>query len=169
MNELNKIRTIFITVFTVIWAKLGILAIPWMLLLILNIMDYATGISAAPYRLPEDSKPVKSYKSVRGIQKKVCMHLLVVIGCFIDWIIKASLMEVISDFKYPPIFAIAIALWLTFNEIISILENMEDIGTPIPPFLKPIIKMMRKQVDDRMNQIKIQADAGEVANDEIRD
>lgn len=112
MNELSKIRTIFIAVFTVVWAKLGILAIPWMLLLMLNLMDYITGISAAPYRLPEDSKPVKSYKSVRGIQKKVCMHLLVVIGCFIDWIVKASLLEVVSDIKYPPIFAIAIALWL---------------------------------------------------------
>lgn len=168
MNELSKTRTIFIAVFTLIWGKLGILAIPWLLLLILNLIDYGTGIAAAPYRLPGDAKPVKSYKSVRGIQKKVCMHLLVVIGCFIDWIIKASLMEVVDGINYPPIFAVAIALWLTFNEIVSILENMEDIGAQIPPFLKPIVKMMRKQVNDRMDQI-MQADTiTEEETDEIR-
>ena len=55
--------------------------------------------------------------------------------------------------EYPPVFAIAIALWLTFNEIISVLENMEDIGTPIPPFLKPVMKMMREKVNDHMEQL----------------
>lgn len=153
MNELGKVKAFFIMVGTAIWAKLGVLAIPWIMLLLLNLIDYVTGIEAAPYRDPEDKKPVKSYKSIRGIQKKVCMHGLVVIGCLIDWLIKASIVNAGWGIQYPQVFAIAIALWLTFNEIISILENMEDIGTPIPPFLKPIMKMMRTKVNDHMEQL----------------
>lgn len=147
MNNMNKTRTYFITIFTAIWSALGILAIPWSVLLFLNVLDYATGIAAAPYRADEgDQKPVKSYKSIRGIYKKVCMHLLVVIGCVIDITIRTS----IPQTQWPTIFAIVIAMWLTFNEILSILENMEDIGAPIPPFLKPIMTMMRKQVENKM-------------------
>lgn len=153
MNELGKLKAFFIMVGTAIWAKLGVLAIPWLLLLLLNIMDYITGIQAAKYRNLEDDKPVKSYISVRGIQKKVCMHGLVIIGCLVDWLIKSSIINAGWGIQYPPVFAIAIALWLTFNEIISVLENMEDIGTPIPPFLKPIMKMMREKVNNQMEQL----------------
>ncbi len=153
MNELGKIRLLFIAFFTAIWAKLGVLAIPWLLLLVLNIIDYATGIAAAPYRDPEDERPVKSYKSIRGIQKKVCMHLLVVLGYVIDTLIKTSLANAGWGIAYPPIFAIAISLWESFNEDISILENISDVGTPIPPFLMPILKMMQKKVNEKMEQI----------------
>lgn len=153
MNELGKAKAFFIMVGTAIWARLGVLAIPWLVLLLLNLIDYATGIEAAAYRNPEDKKPVKSRIALRGIQKKVCMHGLVVIGRLIDWIIKASIVNAGWGIPYPPVFAITIALWLTFNEIISILENMEDIGTPIPPFLKPIMKMMRTKVNDHMEQL----------------
>ena len=153
MNELGKVKAFFIMVGTAIWARLGVLAIPWLMLLLLNLIDYASGISAAKYRNPTDKKPVKSCIALRGIQKKVCMHVLVVIGCLIDWLIKSSIANAGWGITYPPVFAIAIALWLTFNEIISVLENMEDIGTPIPPFLKPIMKMMREKVNDHMEQL----------------
>lgn len=150
MNELAKSRTIFVSVLGAIWSYIGIVAIPWGVLLVLNIIDYWTGISAAPYRNPEDIHPVKSYKSIHGIQKKVCMHLLIVIGWIIDFVIKTSIEQAWTPINYPPIFAIVIALWLTFNEIISILENMEDIGAPIPPFLLPIMKKMRRTVEDKV-------------------
>ena len=121
----------------------------------LNILDYSTGIAAAPYRADEgDEKPVKSYKSIRGIYKKVCMHLLIVIGWIIDMIMKLSIAETGIALDYPPVFAIVIAIWLTFNEIISILENMEDIGAPIPPFLKPLMMAMRKRVEDKGGEHK---------------
>lgn len=149
MNEITKIRTIFISVLGVIWSYIGVVAIPWVVLLVLNLIDYWTGISAAPYREPNDEHPVKSYKSIHGIQKKVCMHLLIIIGWIIDFIIKTSIAQAGMIINYPPIFAIVIALWLTFNEIISILENMEDIGAPIPPFLLPILKKMRRTVEEK--------------------
>ena len=152
MNEMNKCRTIFVSVLGAIWSYMGIVAIPWALLLLLNIIDYWTGISAAPYRAPDDAHPVKSYKSIHGIQKKVCMHLLIVIGWIVDLVIKTSIAQAGIPVNYPPVFAIVIALWLTFNEIISVLENMEDIGAPIPPFLLPIMKKMRQTVESKVEK-----------------
>ena len=35
------------------------------------------------------------------------------------------------------------------NEIISILENLVDIGVDLPPFLMPVVKYIKKQVEDK--------------------
>ena len=42
-----------------------------------------------------------------------------------------------------------VAIWLICNEIISILENISDIGVNLPPFLKPLIKNIQEQVEDK--------------------
>lgn len=34
------------------------------------------------------------------------------------------------------------------NEIISILENIKDIGAPVPPFLLPLLKNLKSQVEE---------------------
>lgn len=35
------------------------------------------------------------------------------------------------------------------NEIISILENINDIGVTLPPFLQPIVKNLKSQVEQK--------------------
>ena len=145
---MTKIKTGFISIFTLIWSYLGIVAVPWLALLFLNIIDYITGIMAAPSRNPDDERPVKSYLSLKGIQKKIMLHLLVIVGLIIDEVIRRTV-GTAMPIKYPPIFGIAIALWLTFNEVISILENMEDAEVSIPPFLHPIMSMMKKEIEEK--------------------
>lgn len=146
MNSMEKIKAIFVTVFGTIFSWLGILAIPVIILLGLNIADYVTGIAAAPYRDVSDERPVKSYKSIRGIQKKVCMYLLILVGWIVDTMLCTTLKQAGFTFSWPNIFATVITCWLIFNEIISLLENIDDIGTPIPPFLMPIMKMIRQKI-----------------------
>lgn len=143
---MEKIKAIFVTVFGTIFSWLGILAIPVIILLGLNIADYVTGIAAAPYRDVSDERPVKSYKSIRGIQKKVCMYLLILVGWIVDTMLCTTLKQAGFTFSWPNIFATVITCWLIFNEIISLLENIDDIGTPIPPFLMPIMKMIRQKI-----------------------
>ena len=43
--------------------------------------------------------------------------------------------------------ACVVAIWLVCNEIISILENIDDIGVSLPPFLKKIVKNLKHQVE----------------------
>ena len=71
----NYIKAFFIGVFALISSMLGVLTIPVILMVACNVLDYATGLMASTYR----SQDINSYKSIRGIMKKVCMWLLVVV------------------------------------------------------------------------------------------
>ena len=43
--------------------------------------------------------------------------------------------------------AIIVAVWLMCNEIISILENMIDIGVKLPPFLMRLAERIKGEVE----------------------
>ncbi len=50
----------------------------------------------------------------------------------------------------PPVHflvACVVAVWIICNELISILENMVDIGVKLPPFLMPIVRMLKDQAE----------------------
>lgn len=147
MELMNKVKMAGTAVISIIFSWLGVLAVPVFILLGCNICDYWTGISAAGYRDPEDERPVKSYKSIRGITKKVCMYILVLIGGFMDILIDTTLARFITV-SLPPVFAITVTCWLIFNEIISILENMDDMGVAVPPFLLPVMRKMKSQIEE---------------------
>ena len=42
-----------------------------------------------------------------------------------------------------------VAIWIICNEIISILENIKDMGVAIPAFLLPIVEHVKSQVEDK--------------------
>lgn len=142
---LNKIKAGFITFFSALAGWLGILAIPVFALVLCNVTDYFTGLVAAKYRNEE----LSSYKGFRGIAKKICMWLLVAVGALIDWLIIYAGNTVGITIPVSFLIACIVAIWLIANEIISILENMVDIGAPIPPFLMPLVKNIKKQVEDK--------------------
>ena len=145
---MDKLKATFIAVFTALSAWLGILAVPVLTLVTLNVIDYGTGLAAAKYR---DQK-ISSYKGFRGIVKKICMWLLVGIGAIIDMLITygAEHAGIVLPFGYAV--ASLVAVWLICNEIISILENMADIGVDYPAFLKRIVDNVRDQVESKAAQ-----------------
>lgn len=151
---MKQIKAIFITVFSAIGSFLGVLAIPVVILIMCNIMDYITGIAAGPSR----GQKIDSYKSFKGIWKKVCMWLLIVIGALIDWLLISTGQTLGIQIPFNFIISIVVAVWLVFNEIISILENMVDIGINLPPFLMPLVKNLKKQVEDK---VKIEEEKNE--------
>ena len=142
---MNKVKAIFIAFFTALAGWLGILAIPVLILVLCNLIDYVTGLVASKYR---DQK-INSYKSFRGIVKKICMWLLVAVGALFDWLIIYAGETVGVSIPVAFLIACVVAIWLITNEFISILENMKDIGVPIPPFLQPLVKNVQKQVEDK--------------------
>lgn len=140
-----KFKSIFAAVTGALASCLGILYIPVMMLIAANIVDYATGLCAAKYRCEE----IKSYKSVRGIIKKVCMWLLVAVGAMTDWLLKFAAENAGITIKLHFVAASVVAVWLIANEIISILENMRDIGVALPPFLMKLAESVKKQTETK--------------------
>ena len=47
-------------------------------------------------------------------------------------------------------------MWLICNEIISILENIQDMGVNIPAFLQPLVKHIGSQVEEQINIDRIE-------------
>ena len=108
-----------------------------------NVIDYITGLVASKYR----KERMNSYKGIRGIIKKVCMWLLVLIGSWIDMLINYAAAYMDIGIKIPFIVATVVCVWIIVNEIISILENMMDIGVDMPPFLMPLVKRIKSGVE----------------------
>lgn len=140
---MEKGKIIITAVLAAISSFLGVLYIPVMLLVLFNVIDYITGLMAAKNR----GQKISSYVGIHGIAKKVAMYLLVMVS----WGIDVLLIETADmlGIQHPLKFAIAcvVAIWLVLNEALSILENIVDIGAPVPPFLKPIIENLKTKVE----------------------
>ncbi len=145
----NQMKAIIIAAGSTLSSMLGVLYIPVLLMVSCNIIDYATGLMAAPSR----KVGISSYKGMRGICKKVSMWLLVVVGAIVDQLLKyaSETFGIMLPFSF--LIACIVAIWIICNELISILENMVDIGVNIPDFLMPLVKHIRSQIDEMAENV----------------
>lgn len=143
----NTIKTVVTAIGSFLSSILGIMYIPVLLMVLCNVIDYITGLLASTYR----NQQIESYKGIRGITKKVCMWLLVVVGAIIDELIIYAGATI--GYKVPFTFLVAciVAIWIICNEIISILENLKDIGVKIPVFLQPLVENIKSQTENVVN------------------
>ena len=142
---MDKVKAAFVAAFSMIFGWLGILAVPVLILVGLNFTDYITGILASKRR----NELVTSDKGLWGIVKKIGMWILVGLGWAMDVLINYAGQYVGLSIKLPFVVATIVAVWLICNEIISILENLLDIGVAMPPFLMPLARMIKGQVEDK--------------------
>lgn len=147
MEQATYIKAFFTAIFAFISAILGVLAIPVILMVACNVIDYITGLMASPYRMQD----INSYKSIRGIMKKISMWMLVVVGAVIDQLIIYACGTVGYTPTFTFLVACIVAIWIICNEIISILENIKDMGVAVPAFMEPLVKNIKSQVEDKVN------------------
>lgn len=142
MNETTAKLT-----FTGLLAALSVwreaLTIPVILLVLSMLLDYTTGLLAASHR----GNAITSYRSINGIAKKVCSLLLVAVGLILDCLVMYARESFGLPFPWSFILAAVIAVWLTVNEIVSILENVQDIGVHLPSWLLPWVKNLKGKVE----------------------
>ena len=150
MKDISRIKIAFITVFTALNGFLGSLAVPFYILVLTNILDYLTGIGAAVYR----GERVSSETGFHGIAKKVCMWLLVLVGYIVDYIIISMGQTMNIEFGFECLVAAAVVFWLLANELISILENVADIGVPMPSFLLKAVELVKEKAEYTMQTDK---------------
>ena len=143
----NYIKAFFTAIFALISSVLGVLTVPVLLMVACNVLDYATGLMASTYR----SEDINSYKSIRGIMKKVSMWLLVIVGAIIDQLLLYASQTAGITLPFTFLVACIVAIWIICNEIISILENIKDMGVTIPAFLIPLVTHVKSQVEDKVN------------------
>lgn len=127
----------------------NILLIPILVLIAVMLIDYITGLTSA-YRNGE----LKSKTGLIGILKKVSYLVLVAVGGVVDYLICSGLATAGFDFGVTYCCGLIVCVWLIINELISILENLSELGTPIPKFLVNIVHRLKDSVDDDTNYKK---------------
>lgn len=158
MKNIDKITIIKVIATAVggsLSSILGVLYIPVKLLVVCNIADYITGLMAAPSR---DDGKVSSYKSIRGIFKKIAMWILIVVGAVVDELLMYTTSPFGIQGEVSYLIAAAVAVWLSCNELISILENVKDIGIKIPKGLLPLVKNVAKKTEDSITEKAVKGD-----------
>ncbi|MBQ9845787.1 MAG: phage holin family protein [Oscillospiraceae bacterium] len=144
MKAIDRIKVFFVTIFTLVHGWLGVLAVPFIFLVATNIVDYVTGIAAAAKR----GERISSSVGFWGIVKKIFMWLLVFVGYVVDYAIEAISTTMHIDINVGGIVALAVIFWLMVNELISILENIHDVGVPLPPFLVKLVDYIKEKTEE---------------------
>lgn len=145
MNKVNTIKGVFASIMGVLNSIFGILAIPIVLLVTCNIIDYVTGILASKFRGQE----ISSYKGIKGITKKIGMWLLIVVGTIMDELIVYSVAQLGLVMPFTFVISCVVAVWIICNELISILENLKDMEVPLPDFLMKLTKNIKSQIETK--------------------
>ena len=143
----NIIKGVLTTAMATFLAYLGNLAIPIMILAVVMLLDYGTGVAKAWIHGSLSSKI-----GILGILKKVAYLVIVAVGMVIDWIIQAGVDKLHLDFKLEFLFALIVIIWLILNELISILENVAEIGVPVPKWLTKLILKLKDQAEEAIGE-----------------
>ena len=117
--------------------------VPLVVLMLAMTADYLTGMAKAWYR-----SELSSDIGRKGIVKKLGCLMSVCVAAMIDWLIVSGLTQVGINIKISYCVGIAVTIWHIINELISILENLDAIGVPMPKFIKNIIKHLKKHIDE---------------------
>ena len=135
MKDETLFQAMFAGALGALAAYFNILLIPLTVLIAVMIVDYFTGMASA------------KVTGIVGIIKKVGYLALIAVGMVVDYIIGSALINVGVEAQQSYWFGMIITIWLIINELISILENLGEIGVPLPEFLVNAVKSLKNKVD----------------------
>lgn len=117
---------------------LGIIVIPIIVLCAVMILDYITGMISA-----WKARELSSRRGAFGVVKKLCYLIAVCVGIGVDWLIYSGLKSMDVSLGVTVFFGVLVSIWLIITELISILENLQKIGVPLPGFLGKMLKRLK--------------------------
>lgn len=139
-----KIATVAVCSFFL--AKFGALG-PLLLVLTASLLgDYATGLVKAGYQ-----KNINSRIGLWGIIKKLLYLGVVAVAMGVDWLLVFLAGELGLELHVFSLFGVLVAVWLTVNEWISILENITAVigRENMPRFLMPLVHRLKAEVEEK--------------------
>jgi toxin secretion/phage lysis holin len=125
-------------------AYFNVLLVPLTILIVVMIIDYATGMTSA-----WKNGELESKTGLIGILKKVSYLVLVAVGGVVDYLISAGLAAANVEISITYCCGLIVCVWLIINELISILENLSELGTPIPKFLVNVVHRLKNTVENK--------------------
>lgn len=149
MENINRTKAAAVAVCSFLLAKFGALG-PLLLVLTGSLLgDYVTGLVKAGYE-----KNINSRIGLWGIIKKLLYLGVVAVAMGVDWLLVFLAGELGLQLQVFSLFGVLVAVWLTVNEWISILENITAVigRENMPKFLMPIVKRLKNEVEEKAAQ-----------------
>ena len=116
---------------------------PVLVLVVVMLLDYATGMAKA-----WNAGELSSRVGLRGILKKVGYVATVGVAAVVDWLLRYGAGTLGWDWPVEFLFASIVIIWLVINELLSILENVSAIGAPVSGFLQALLKKLKVHTED---------------------
>lgn len=148
MEKSNYIKLVISSIGAFISAKLGILFPVLMILMGCMVADYVTGMIKAKY-----TGQIQSRRGMWGIIKKALYAVVVAVAMVADWVILNVAESLGVVIPVATFFGLLVAIWLIFNELVSILENLIKMDIPLPNFLKRLVSGFKIVVEGQGNKI----------------
>ena len=124
------------------------LIIPVVILFIVMVVDYISGMVRSWV-----NGELSSRVGILGIVKKISYLLAVVVAIVTDWIVQTAAGQLGVDFGGFFYFGLLVTIWLVLNECISILENISELGVPLPSFLMTMIQKLKKTAETKGDEV----------------
>ena len=147
MMENNILKGVTTAALAAISAYFRQLTLPVIILLLVMVLDYMSGMTKAWYKHALSSKV-----GLQGILKKLCYLFAVAVAITVDFVIQIAAEKASVDITGCYYCALLVIIWLILNEEISILENVASIGVPVPEFLLKLIKRLKQSAEHREEQ-----------------
>ena len=143
--QIKAAITAFITFFTALWGYTG-----WaiVILIVCIALDYVTGTWAAMQAGEWSSASART-----GLWHKLGEIIALLVAALCDIALKVITQEAVAgklDFDLPnATLTILVCVWYIFTELGSIIENIGQMGAPIPSWLAKAIQKIRDKTDPR--------------------
>lgn len=144
MDNTNAIKIAVAAAMAALMTYFAQIVIPVMILCVVMFLDYITGVHAAYVK-----HELSSRTGIIGILKKLSYLAMVAVACVIDYVLAmaGAQMGVVVSVQFV---ALLVIFWLIVNELISILENVDEIGGPVPPFVVKLLYRLKVSAEDAM-------------------
>ena len=139
---------------------------PLIILAIVMIADYITGLAAAWV-----NSELSSRAGIVGIIKKIGYLFAVAVAIVVDYVVQTAAAGAGMEVGNFHVFGLLVTIWLILNECLSILENLSEIGVPLPAFLVAVVKKLKKSAEKtgetHAGDIPQQPDAAQAGPDAV--
>ena len=144
----NKISSVLSIVSATLTSIFGIEWILFLGYLILNTLDYITGIIKAKINKSETSSG-----GLLGILKKVCYWILILISFIISYLLVQIGNKLNINIEFVMLFGWFTLACLIVNETRSIIENLVEIGIEVPPIMTKRLNVYYNILEKKANDI----------------
>lgn len=138
----NSLKMLMAAILAAVFAYMQQLAASLLVLLGVMVLDYISGISSAWV-----NHQLSSRVGLIGIVKKVSYLLIVFVGMALDYLIFLLGQKFGVQINDSYFVGLLVIIWLIINECISILENADEMGLPVPGFIKKLLARLKQHTD----------------------